>query len=179
MKIHPEKSEHSFFNKELIEADSKNLLEKACKLLEATDLHFAASIDEVELINWILEGGPTDIDCRDKHGQTPLHYAALRSCEGAVEALLSRGSRIDLKNNDGDTAFDLAMRNPHEKIIEMIVKRKLHLESNLLYYLIQTQTEKYTSCVWKKWRTHLEAIILEENLLIMEVLHQQQIFWLR
>jgi len=137
MKIHPEKlahstkiSEHSFFNKELIEANSDPfLLRKICHSLEAKYLHFAASIDEVELINRTLEGRPTDIDCLDKHGQTPLHYAALRSCEGAVEALLSRGSRIDLKNNDGDTAFDLAIRNPHEKILEMIVKRKLHLDS--------------------------------------------------
>lgn len=81
MKIHPEELTHSFFNTNLIKANSKNLLEKACKLLEATDLHYAASIDNVKSINSILESRLIDIDCRDKHGQTPLHYAALRNCE--------------------------------------------------------------------------------------------------
>jgi len=143
MKIHPEKSEHSFFNQELIEAyPVPSLLREICLSLEAKRLHFAASIDEVELIKDILEDKLTDIDCLDGHGQTALHYAALRSCEGAVEALLSRGSRIDLKNKDGDTALDLAIRNSDEEIIEMIVKRKLHLDSEFSKAVVGPDFEK-------------------------------------
>ena len=116
----------------MIKANSENLLEKACKLSEATDLHYAASIDDVKSINSILESGLIDINCRDKHGQTPLHYAALRSCEGAVETLLSRGSRIGFINNHGDKAYDLATKNRNEKIIKMIDRRKSHLNSDFL-----------------------------------------------
>ena len=143
MKIHPEESTHSFFNKNLIEADSDSidLLREICLSSEAKRLHFSASIDNVELINSNLDRGD-EINCLDKHGQTALHYAALRNCERSVETLLSRGSRIDLKNNDGDTAFDLAMRNGHDKISEMINQRTLYLDSEFFKAALNSDFEK-------------------------------------
>ena len=150
MRVYPEelvhgtkRSENSLFNKNLIEADSDSifLLRKICRSSEAKRLHFATSIGDVNLIKSNLDGGD-EINCLDKYGQTALHYAALRNCERSVETLLSRGSRIDLKNNDGDTAFDLAMRNRHNKISEMINQRKLHLDSEFLEAALDSDFEK-------------------------------------
>ncbi|RCV23918.1 hypothetical protein SETIT_5G043400v2 [Setaria italica] len=50
------------------------------------------------------------LDTQDKDGNTPLHLAVAAGAPGVVEELLRKGKvRADVLNNDGHTAFDLAV----------------------------------------------------------------------
>ncbi|CAN6373744.1 unnamed protein product [Urochloa humidicola] len=50
------------------------------------------------------------LDTQDKDGNTPLHLAVAAGAPGIVEELLRKGGvRADVLNNDGHTAFDLAV----------------------------------------------------------------------
>nr|TKW12526.1 hypothetical protein SEVIR_5G041100v2 [Setaria viridis] len=50
------------------------------------------------------------LDTQDKDGNTPLHLAVAAGAPGIVEELLRKGKvRADVLNNDGHTAFDLAV----------------------------------------------------------------------
>ena len=44
-----------------------------------------------------------DVNCRDKDGRTPLHWAVLSGHESLVELLLSRGADINCQDKEGKT----------------------------------------------------------------------------
>eukprot|EP00940_MAST-03C_sp_MAST-3C-sp2_P001488 g1488.t1 len=52
---------------------------------------------------------------------TALHYAAMQGRESVVELLIENGAIVSKKNNDGQNAYSLALRNSHGKIA-----RRLH-----------------------------------------------------
>lgn len=51
------------------------------------------------------------LDCRDRKGRTPLHYAAASGNASAIEALLKKGANIDQRDQDGRTALHDALRS--------------------------------------------------------------------
>ena len=57
----------------------------------------------------LLDAG-ADLDIVDSLGNTPLHNAVLYwpSTQQTVDLLLARGADVTLKNNEGDTPFNLA-----------------------------------------------------------------------
>lgn len=64
---------------------------------------------------------PFDHDIQDKDGNTPLHLAAKYNNNLITEILLDRGADASIKNNEGQTAFDLAFNNSHFDICKTIV----------------------------------------------------------
>ncbi|CAN9502835.1 unnamed protein product [Ophioblennius macclurei] len=72
------------------------------KLLEA------AREGDLATLSKLLSGKEApDIHCRDSVGNTPLHCAAYRGQKQCVVKLLKCGAKADVKNNNGQTAFDL------------------------------------------------------------------------
>ena len=47
---------------------------------------------------------------------TALHYAAANGCERAVELLLDKHADNTRKNNNEETALDVAISNLHNKV---------------------------------------------------------------
>ena len=45
--------------------------------LGKTPLHLAAEKGEIRLVQALAKASPTGIGAKDRHGRTPLHYAAL------------------------------------------------------------------------------------------------------
>ena len=66
---------------------------------------------------WLLSGGGgilsgsavVDIQCTNRNGSTPLHFASYGGHTEAVQVLLSNGADPNIKDNSGNTPLDWAI----------------------------------------------------------------------
>ena len=66
---------------------------------------------QVEIISWLVDELASldeEVDQLSTGGNSPLHLAAKRGNVAAVSALLNAGARVDLRNEAGLRAYDLA-----------------------------------------------------------------------
>ncbi|HXW86047.1 MAG TPA: ankyrin repeat domain-containing protein [Candidatus Bathyarchaeia archaeon] len=74
-------------------------------------LHFAVEKNIIDLITSLLKeyaDKPDLLDMQDNDGNTPLHIAVIQDHTFAVECLLNHDALCSIRNNDGNTAEDLA-----------------------------------------------------------------------
>ena len=77
----------------------------------ATALHLAAAEGLHDIVLAILHRGVNNIDAIDGQGETALHKAVrCKVATSLVQTLLGSGARADVKNNKGQTAYDLAIK---------------------------------------------------------------------
>jgi len=67
----------------------------------AAPIHDAAVKGDVKKIAAILAADPTQLNAKDKLGNTPLHWAAFHGNLPAVKALIDAGADVKAKNNYG------------------------------------------------------------------------------
>ncbi|XP_058463214.1 uncharacterized protein LOC131437711 [Malaya genurostris] len=72
-----------------------------------TVLHMTAEKAFIEMTKVLIEELHCDIDCVDRDGNTPLHYAVKKGSFDAVKYLLKMKANIHLANNDGVTVAKL------------------------------------------------------------------------
>lgn len=60
-----------------------------------------------------------DINLQNQLGQTPLHLAAMNGFDNITFILLDESARRDLKDNNGNLAYDLALKGGHQDVIEL------------------------------------------------------------
>ena len=74
-----------------------------------TPLHLVGGHNEVTLkmAARLIRAG-ADVNAKDRRGETPLHYGAFSSYIEFVKLLLANGADPDIKDNDGDTVYDLS-----------------------------------------------------------------------
>lgn len=82
-------------------------------------LHYAATGGHTEVIRLLLENHAY-IDAASPNGSTPLMMAAMYGTAGAVKLLLESGADPLLKNVQGLTAIDFAMRVQKNESVEII-----------------------------------------------------------
>lgn len=70
-------------------------------------INIAAARGKIEELQVLVESG-SDINQTGEHGYTPLHEAVEQGYAEVVRFLLSRGADTEIKNDDGDTAYDHA-----------------------------------------------------------------------
>ncbi len=58
----------------------------------------------------LLEEFKANVDCTDARNNTPLHYAIMNGNLKLVRVLFSKFPRIDISNEEGQTALNLQMR---------------------------------------------------------------------
>lgn len=82
----------------------------------------AIESDSIETLQYLLHMGadPNSID----EDATALHIAAECGNLPAAELLLQAGADISAINNDGETAFELAKENQHEKLAHFLLKKQ-------------------------------------------------------
>jgi ankyrin repeat protein len=56
--------------------------------------------------------------------ETPLHYAVRMGREDVVKFLVGAGAKMDIKNKEGKTAFDVAIDEGHKELDEALVDMK-------------------------------------------------------
>lgn len=69
----------------------------------------------------ILVWRNTDINAKNKNGDTPLLLAVYRKREATVELLISAGANVNVKNKDGNTALYVAASEGDLKTVEILV----------------------------------------------------------
>lgn len=83
-----------------------------CELKDGyTPAHYAALYDATgEKLKLILAACPACIDVQSNLGRTALHRAAQRGNEKNIQVLISAGCNPLLKKKNGETAYDVAIR---------------------------------------------------------------------
>ena len=70
-------------------------------------LHWAALLGHLQMIQLLVRRGAM-VDCQRNCNSTPLHSAAGKGHSATVSLLLNLGADRTIKNNDGETAEDIA-----------------------------------------------------------------------
>jgi ankyrin repeat protein len=75
-----------------------------------------------EIVRMLIEAG-AELDCQPHHihqgGYTPLHKAVLNANTAIARLLLEAGARTDIRDGEGKTAFELAIKYKRAGIIEL------------------------------------------------------------
>ncbi|XP_061177552.1 protein phosphatase 1 regulatory subunit 12A-like isoform X7 [Saccostrea echinata] len=87
--------------------NNKSVKEKKHPKTGATALHVAAAKGYMKVINILLKAG-ADVNSQDYDGWTPLHAAAHWAQEEACKVLVDHMCDMQIKNNAGQTAYDVA-----------------------------------------------------------------------
>lgn len=85
-----------------------------------TPLHLAADTLRISLSRKLLAQGANP-NARDSWSWTPLHNVARRNNPEIIRLLLEKGADKTLKNNNGETAYDIALKhNASEEILRTL-----------------------------------------------------------
>ncbi|KAM9837628.1 ankyrin repeat domain-containing protein 22 [Aulostomus maculatus] len=75
----------------------------------------------VALMQEVLNSS-VNVNAVDYKGNTALHYLCLRKSHPLVPLLLDTNADTDIKNNDGETPLDIAIRLNFHKIVRLLRK---------------------------------------------------------
>lgn len=93
-----------------------------------TPLHYACqrpgSLDDIRRLI-LHDDTKTDIDAQTDVGWTPLHVASFYGREEVILLLMSCGSLETLRNDDGNTARDVAILMGHDHLLPLFNYRTL------------------------------------------------------
>jgi ankyrin repeat protein len=85
-----------------------------------TPIDLAVSRSSPEVVELLIQRG-ADINKRDEvYGSTPLRQVVARDRKEIAEVLLRHGVDIAMKNNAGETAYELAVGLGRTEIAEML-----------------------------------------------------------
>lgn len=87
--------------------------------MTGTALHSAVSGRHHDVAAILLDAG-ADPDLRQAMGWTPLHGAAHNGEIRTVELLLAHGAAVDVVDDDGITASEMARSEGHDEIAELL-----------------------------------------------------------
>ena len=83
-------------------------------------IHEAAIIGNIELVRQHLAAG-TDMNAKDRNGDSPLDLSANRGHKEITELLIVKGGNINLKGNDGSTPLHLAVLDGRYEIVGLLI----------------------------------------------------------
>jgi ankyrin repeat protein len=78
--------------------------------------------NDITTVKKLLEKGVDPNFCEDKAGITPLHFAAQNNTMEIVKLLIAAGADVTIKNEEGLTAFDIAVILKNREIMDFLRK---------------------------------------------------------
>jgi ankyrin repeat protein len=95
-------------------------------LLNETDcslpIHYAASIGNTKVVEWIIKQDTGLIDRKDVVGRTPLYHAAQNNHCDTVEKLIRLGSALDILDTYRFSPLHIAASRGHSTMVELLVR---------------------------------------------------------
>ncbi len=82
-------------------------------------LHYAAAVGGTEIVKLLLDKSAY-VDAESPNKTTPLMMAARGGQTDAARALIDGGADVSLKNDQGLSALDFALKNEHRDTAELI-----------------------------------------------------------
>ena len=83
-------------------------------------IHAAAAHNYLGALKALLERRSEDVDSRTRIGVTPLMMAARKGHDDAVRLLLKFGADRSLKDDEGLTAKEVAVKNGNEILVPLL-----------------------------------------------------------
>jgi ankyrin repeat protein len=71
----------------------------------------------------LLDKG-ANVNAQNRSGGTPLMWSAVYGHDDAARLLLSRGADASLKDSDGITAAEWAVRNKRDSVIQLLKRKR-------------------------------------------------------
>jgi ankyrin repeat protein len=97
-----------------------DLKKEKAKARKGDELINAIVEDDIENICHLLETDGLNINHQDQGGYTPLMWAVAMGNFAIVCEILARGPDLNMRNNEGKTAFDIAQQNRNEDIVGVL-----------------------------------------------------------
>lgn len=86
----------------------------------AMPIHLAAGSNYLGALQALLDRRPQDVDAKTNIGITPLMMAATESHPDAVKLLLKFGADSGIKDQEGLTAKEVAIKNGNDEVVQML-----------------------------------------------------------
>ena len=100
------------------------LIDNGAKTINSKDdysiLHYSAHGNSVLISENLINKYNLTIDAINEYGETPLMMSAENNAIDTAKLLLEHGADRSIKNNDGKTAYDLALEKGHTELAELL-----------------------------------------------------------
>ncbi|WP_264707159.1 ankyrin repeat domain-containing protein [Wolbachia endosymbiont (group A) of Acrocera orbiculus] len=108
---------------------------------EGTPLHFAVQEGNLGMVRFLLDKGAS-VEAQDAYNRKPLHIAVDANRLNVVNLLLDRGANLKATDMYGKTPLDLAIQKGYEDIVEVLKRKQLDLDKELLISAEEGDLEK-------------------------------------
>ena len=102
--------------------------------LRQTPLHLAVLARDEAMVRTLLDSRSacrtTLVNCRDDHGDTPLHVASRLAEEGIVHMLLQHGAHPNLANRQDRTVLDTAVGQGAPRSLTRLLEQRRAISNN-------------------------------------------------
>eukprot|EP01114_Cavostelium_apophysatum_P006856 TRINITY_DN1837_c0_g1_i2.p1 TRINITY_DN1837_c0_g1~~TRINITY_DN1837_c0_g1_i2.p1 ORF type:complete len:289 (-),score=59.52 TRINITY_DN1837_c0_g1_i2:803-1636(-) len=101
----------------------------ACTKYGLTALHNAASADQAEAVELILQkGGTLSLNMATKSGELPIHLACKGNFVSVAEKLVKAGSDLNVRNTDGLAPLHIAVSQSSVPIVKLLLDHGADLD---------------------------------------------------
>ena len=103
-----------------------------------TCLHIACFYNSNKIIDYLLSQKNIKINEKNNEGYTPLHFCVLSNNERALKKLLICSADVNIRNNKGEKAIDIAEKNKQFSFVKLLSgffrNIKIHHPNNVLIF---------------------------------------------
>ena len=125
------------------------------------DLIKASKKGDTNKVRNLIDEEGVDVNAKNEHGDTSLHFASENGDIGTVDALLCRGADVNAKGYDGDTALHRAINQEKEHLetVKLLINR-----GNMSYADVDAENNNGTTAyLYAEYHDHRDIIdFLEE-----------------
>ena len=87
------------------------------------EIHKLFTSGDLDGVRSWLDDHPEDINARDEHGRTPLHWASWNYRTESVKLLLAMpGVDVNARDEDGETPLHDAICYGNAEVVELLIK---------------------------------------------------------